>query len=90
MSVLELLGYTYDFKDTVVKGLTVTARHYDGSNIQNNNGTRGKEQEDNLIVNYVVPEGKLKGLGFQWMYINVNYAQKQLCRFARKSSSNNI
>ncbi len=68
------LGYTYDFKDTVAKGLTVTARHYDGSNIQNKNGTRGKEQEDNLIVNYVVPEGTLKGLGFQWMYINVNYA----------------
>lgn len=68
------LGYTYDFKDTIAQGLTVTARHYDGSNIKNNNGTRGKEQEDNLIVNYVIPEGKLKGLGFQWMYINVNYA----------------
>lgn len=67
------LGYTYDFKDTVARGLTVTARHYDGSNIDNKNGTRGKEQEDNLIVNYVVPEGKLKGLGFQWMYIDVNY-----------------
>ncbi len=26
------------------------------------------------VVNYVIPEGKLKGLGFQWMYINVNYA----------------
>lgn len=67
------LGYTYDFKDVGVSGLTATVRHYDGWNIQNSNGTRGKEDENNLIVNYVMPEGKLKGLGFQWMLIDVNY-----------------
>lgn len=67
------LGYSYDFKDVGVNGLTATLRHYDGFNIDNKNGTRGKEDENNFILNYVVPEGKLKGLGFQWMYIDVNY-----------------
>ena len=34
---------------------------------------RGKENENNVIVNYVVPEGKLKGLGFNYMFIDTNY-----------------
>jgi benzoate transport porin len=68
------LGYTYDFKDIGVPGLTTTLRHYDGWNIDNGAGKkRGKEDENNVIVNYVVPEGKLKGLGVQYMYIDVNY-----------------
>ena len=33
----------------------------------------GKENENNVIVNYVVPEGKLKGLGFNYMFIDTNY-----------------
>lgn len=68
------LGYTYNFKDVGVPGLTATVRHYDGWNVNNGAGKkRGKEDENNLIVNYVIPEGKLKGLGLQWMYIDVNY-----------------
>ena len=67
------LGYTFNFKDVGVPGLTATVRHYDGWNIKNANGTRGKEDEDNLIVNYVVPEGKFKGLGIQYMFIDVDY-----------------
>nr|WP_174506782.1 OprD family outer membrane porin [Acinetobacter sp. Marseille-Q1620] len=67
------LGYTYDFKDIGLKGLTVSARYFDGRNIDTKTPTRGKENETDVVVNYVVPEGKLKGLGFQWMYINVNY-----------------
>lgn len=67
------LGYTYDFKDLGLMGLTVAVRHFGGWNIANNDGSRGREDENNVVVNYVVPEGKLKGLGFQWMYIDVNY-----------------
>ena len=67
------LGYSFNFKDVGVPGLTATVRHYDGWNIKNANGTRGKEDEDNFILNYVVPEGKLKGLGFQYMFIDVDY-----------------
>ncbi|MCU4565422.1 MULTISPECIES: OprD family outer membrane porin [Acinetobacter] len=69
------LGYSYDFKEAGVPGLTATVRHYEGWNVDNGNGTRGKEDENNLIIGYTVPEGRLKGLGLQWMYIDVNYEQ---------------
>ena len=67
------LGYSYNFKDVGVPGLTATVRHFEGWNIANNDGSEGKEDENNLILSYVIPEGKLKGLGFQYMYIDVNY-----------------
>ncbi|MDO4580694.1 MAG: OprD family outer membrane porin [Acinetobacter sp.] len=68
------LGYTYNFADVGVPGLTVTARHFRGWDVDNGAGEpRGKENENNLIVNYVVPEGKLKGLGFNYMFIDTNY-----------------
>ena len=68
------LGYTYNFADVGVPGLTATARHFRGWDVDNGAGEpRGKENENNLIVNYVVPEGKLKGLGFNYMFIDTNY-----------------
>ena len=68
------LGYSYDFKDIGLTNLTATLRHYTGWDIDNGEGVkRGKEDENNFILNYAVPEGKLKGLGFQYMYIDVNY-----------------
>ncbi|RVT55307.1 OprD family outer membrane porin [Acinetobacter indicus] len=68
------LGYTYNFADVGVPGLTATARHFRGWDVDNSAGEpRGKENENNLIVNYVVPEGKLKGLGFNYMFIDTNY-----------------
>lgn len=68
------VGYTYDFKDVGAPGLTATVRHYDGWNINNGAGkTRGKEDENNFILNYAVSQGALKGLALQYMYIDVNY-----------------
>ena len=67
------LGYSYDFKDVGLKGLTATVRYFSGWNVDTGNGSRGREDENNIIVSYVVPKGKLKGLGIQWMYIDVNY-----------------
>ncbi|QIC74424.1 OprD family porin [Acinetobacter indicus] len=68
------LGYTYNFADVGVPGLSATARHFRGWDVDNGAGEpRGKENEINLIVNYVVPEGKLKGLGFNYMFIDTNY-----------------
>lgn len=77
------VGYTYNFKEAGVPGLTATIRHFRGDNIDgtyhkltNNAGQalkEGKENENNVIVNYVVPEGKLKGLGFQYMFIDTNF-----------------
>ncbi|WP_180190909.1 MULTISPECIES: OprD family outer membrane porin [Acinetobacter] len=77
------LGYTYNFKDAGVPGLTATVRHFRGDNIDgtyhkltSNSGValkEGKENENNVIVNYVVPEGKFKGLGVNYMFIDTNY-----------------
>ncbi|WP_371971091.1 OprD family outer membrane porin [Acinetobacter sp. AL9] len=68
------LGYTYNFADVGVPGLTATVRHFRGDNIDLGAGKpEGKENETNVIVNYVVPEGKLKGLGFQYMFIDTNF-----------------
>jgi len=73
------LTYSYDFKDVGLNGLTATVKYWTGWGIDNNYesaGTlqgHGKEREANVIVNYVVPEGKFKGLGVQWMYIDVNW-----------------
>ncbi len=68
------LGYTYNFAEAGVPGLTATVRHFRGDNIDLGAGKKeGKENENNVIVNYVVPEGKLKGLGFNYMFIDTNY-----------------
>ena len=68
------LGYTYNFKDVGISGLTATVRHFRGDNIDFGAAKpEGRENENNVIVNYVVPEGKLKGLGFNYMFIDTNY-----------------
>lgn len=68
------LGYTYNFRDVGISGLTATVRHFRGDNIDFGAAKpEGKENENNVIVNYVVPEGKLKGLGFNYMFIDTNY-----------------
>lgn len=68
------LGYTYNFKDVGISGLTATVRHFRGDNIDFGAAKpEGKENENNVIVNYVVPEGRLKGLGFNYMFIDTNY-----------------
>jgi len=71
--------YSYDFKDAGINGLKATAKYWYGWNVDsayesvNTLTGEGKENEFNFILNYVVPEGKLKGLGFQWMFIDVNF-----------------
>ncbi|WP_168541397.1 OprD family outer membrane porin [Acinetobacter sp. A2] len=67
------LGYTYNFAEAGIPGLTTTIRHFRGDNIDRGDAPEGKENENNVIVNYVVPEGKLKGLGFNYMFIDTNY-----------------
>lgn len=68
--------YGYDFSELGAQGLNATAMYFMGSNAE----VAGKKEQDsdelNVIVNYTVPEGKLKGLGFQAMYIDVDYDWK--------------
>ena len=70
------LTYGYDFSELGAKGLNATAVYMMGFDAD----TNGKENQDsdelNLIVNYTVPEGKLKGLGFQAMYIDADFDYK--------------
>lgn len=64
--------YSYDFKDLGLPGFKLTARYINGSEIYRPGFKENKETETDLIANYVVPEGKLKGLGFEWRHIIAN------------------
>ncbi len=68
--------YGYDFSELGATGLNATAVYFTGSDAKVAGKTDQKSDELNLIVNYSVPEGKLKGLGFQAMYIDANYDWK--------------
>ncbi|MGE8540717.1 OprD family outer membrane porin [Acinetobacter sp. ANC 3813] len=68
--------YGYDFSELGAKGLNATAVYFTGSDAKFAGKTNQGSDELNLIVNYTVPEGKLKGLGFQAMYIDANFDYK--------------
>ena len=68
--------YGYDFAELGAKGLNATAVYMMGQDAETNGKKDQKSDELNLIVNCTVPEGKLKGLGFQAMYIDANFDYK--------------
>ncbi|WP_349927795.1 OprD family outer membrane porin [Acinetobacter sp. A1-4-2] len=73
--------YGYDFSELGAKGLNATAVYFIGSDaeVKTSPTTTLKDQKSdelNLILNYTVPEGKLKGLGFQAMYIDTDFDWK--------------
>ena len=70
------LTYGYDFSELGAKGLSATAVYMLGKDATY--GTKKDQDSDewNLIVNYTVPEGKLKGLGVQAMYIDADFDYK--------------
>lgn len=68
--------YGYDFSELGAKGLNATAVYFTGADAKVAGKTDQKSDELNLIVNYTVPEGKLKGLGFQVMYIDADFDWK--------------
>ncbi len=67
------VSYGYDFSEIGAKGLNATAVYFKGYDAQSGDQNFNTD-ELNLIANYTVPEGKLKGLGIQAMYIDVNFA----------------
>lgn len=67
------VSYGYDFSEMGAKGLNATAVYFKGYDAQSGDQNFNND-ELNLIANYTVPEGKLKGLGIQAMYIDVNFA----------------
>lgn len=68
--------YGYDFAELGAKGLNATAVYFTGSDAEVAGKKDQKSDELNVIVNYTVPAGQLKGLGFQAMYIDANYDWK--------------
>ena len=67
------ISYGYDFSEMGAKGLNATAVYFKGYDAKSGDQNFNTD-ELNLIANYTVPEGKLKGLGIQAMYIDVNFA----------------
>lgn len=64
--------YTYNFKDLGVNGLSATARYLHGTDIERQGFEDNKETEKSIALKYVVPEGKLKGLGLDVMHIRTD------------------
>lgn len=67
------VSYGYDFSEMGAKGLNATAVYFKGYDAKSGDQNFNTD-ELNLIANYTVQEGKLKGLGIQAMYIDVNFA----------------
>lgn len=68
------LSYHFTFNHDaswLVPGLNLLVRYMDGQDYIINGQKGYDESELDFIVNYRVKEGKLKGLGFQWL--NLNY-----------------
>ncbi|MDD2945563.1 MAG: OprD family outer membrane porin [Acinetobacter sp.] len=70
------LTYGYDFSELGAKGLSATAVYMMGQDATVGALKNQDSEEFNAIVNYTVPEGKLKGLGFQAMYIDTDFDWK--------------
>ena len=70
------LTYGYDFSEVGAKGLNATAVYMMGFDAEANGKKNQDSDELNLILNYTVPEGQLKGLGFQAMYIDADFDYK--------------
>jgi hypothetical protein len=60
-------SYTYDFAALDVPGLKASVNYFNGRNIDARQG-ENREWERDLRVDYVIPEGKLKGLGLTWRH----------------------
>lgn len=61
-------NYIYDFKDLGVNGLKSRVSYHYGDQIKRKGFSDNRETEKILGLIYKVPEGKLKGLGFEWRY----------------------
>lgn len=60
-------SYSYDFSKLGVNGLKASMNYFSGRGIDARIG-ENREWERDLRVDYVIPEGKLKGLGLTWRH----------------------
>lgn len=64
--------YAYDFKGVGINGLRATARYLHGSEISRQGLEDNSEIEKSFALRYMVPEGKLKGLGLELVHIRTD------------------
>ncbi|WP_313025344.1 OprD family porin [Pseudomonas lopnurensis] len=64
------IGYAYDFADLGIPGLTFNTRYIRGTDIDLG-ATTGSENERDIAVRYVLQDGALKGLAFEWKNYHV-------------------
>lgn len=64
----KFFNYTYDFSNIGLNGLKSRLSYHYGDHIQRKDLSDNRETETILGLIYVVPEGKLKGLGLEWRY----------------------
>lgn len=57
------IRYEYDFAANGLPGLTSSVRYIRGSNVKTQLGFRGKDQERDIDLGYVMQSGPLQGLG---------------------------
>lgn len=62
-----LAGYTYDFKEIGVPGLSASVKYLKGSQVRKTNGDTTREWERDFKVAYKIQSGPLKNFEFAWM-----------------------
>jgi len=60
-----MAAYAYDFSTLGLPGLKTSYTYWNGQHIQALN-TQNSEWEHDFRIDYVIPQGSLKGLGFTW------------------------
>jgi hypothetical protein len=65
------IKYEYDFAAAGIPGLRLSARYIKGSHIDHAGlREKGTEWEATTVLSYVIQQGVLKNLGFEWRHIN--------------------
>jgi hypothetical protein len=66
------VNYAYDFSSLGFNGLKAKMSYHHGSDIERSNLKDNTETESIFSLLYTVPQGKLKGLGFEWRYTDTD------------------
>ncbi|TCM66595.1 outer membrane OprD family porin [Acinetobacter calcoaceticus] len=66
------MQYRYDFKELGVDGLTASIRYLRGDKIHRSGLKDNKENETISALRYLVPEGRFKNLGLEYLHIDTD------------------
>lgn len=66
------VNYAYDFSEIGINGLKARAIYHHGSDIKRKNLNDNSESEKIFALSYTLPQGKFKGLSFEWRYTDTD------------------